>query len=305
MSILDLIEAMGRQERQITDRVIVSPVFNNCEIVTKLSGLLHTFLIRPTEPGWHKFKPIDLKRADCIGQADFFEITEYLKLLPKIRITLVFRQGMVYYGVPSKNNGRGFKSSDLVPVLLPGDTATDFSTCLCRFDGMNVWFQSVDVACDLYRVDFLSASLTKQALPESLRCPGLTLEERIAYSIRFKMDEAECEARAEAEKREQEEKSRAERLRREQQRDKSIKGDVEFAGGKFVKNVERMDHFSVTYEVDGNVYTSVVSKEPTRQILSAGICLSGTDKEYDLKTLVSVIREGQNRDLIHRTSRDW
>jgi len=305
MSILELIEIMGQQERQITDRVIVSPVFNNCQIVTKLSGLLHTFLIRPTEPGWHRFKPIDLKRADCIGQADFFEVSEYLKLLPKIRITLVFRQGMVYYGVPTKNNKYGFKSSDLVPVLLPGDTATDFSTCLCRFDGMNVWFQSVDVACDLYRVDFLSASLTRQILPEALRCPGLALEERMAYSIRFKMDEVERLEKVEAEKREREEKSRAERLRHERLRDKSIKGDVEFAGGTFIKSVEKTDHFSVTYEVDGDTYTSVVSKEPTRQILSAGICLSGTDREYDLKTLVSVIREGQNRKLIHRTSHDW
>jgi hypothetical protein len=283
MSILNLIEALGKKEQAITDQVIVSPVFNNTQIVTKIAGIAYALNIPKLAPAWYNFRPVNLKRANSLGFADLGDVSLYLDKLPKIRVIMVYKKDLVYYGVPLKNNSLGFQPTELIPVFLPGGLITDFSTCICRYDGANIWYQGTDIWNDIARVDYLQQSLEKLTLPESIQFLGMTFEEKIAYSIRFKMDATI----------------------RESLKEKGIQHDVEFAGGKFIKSIEKDDHFSVTYEVDGEKYTSIVSKGSVRQVLSAGICLSGTDTEYDLKTLVSVIREGQNRELIHRTSHDF
>ena len=282
LGIISLIEALGKKEQAITDQVIVSPVFNNTQIVTKIAGIAYALNIPKLAPAWYNFRPVNLKRANSLGFADLGDVSLYLDKLPKIRVVMVYKKDQVYYGVPLKNNSLGFQPTELIPIFLPGGLITDFSICVCRYDGANIWYQATDVWNDLTRVDYLQQSLEKLSLPENIQYPGLTFEEKIAYSIRFKVDAA----------------------LREGLKKQGIQYDIEFAGGKFIKSIEKDDHFSVTYEVDGEKYTSIVSKG-VGQVLSAGICLSGTDTEYDLKTLVSVIREGQNRELIHRTSHDF
>jgi len=87
---------------------------------------------------------------------------------------------------------------------------------------------------------------------------------------------------------------------RERMKEVTLRNDVEFAGGQFIRHEEKNDHYSVTYEVDGQQYTSYISKDPIHQVLTAGICLEGGDKDFDLKSLISVIREGQQRKAIFR-----
>lgn len=280
MDILKTIERLGKQENTLTEKVFVSPVFYNRRIITRIEKILYYLDIPKTKPGWYNFKIIDKKNAQVISLADIHEKQNYLKHLQKTRIILVYKKNEVYFGVPIK--GAGFDLTTLLPIYLCDDSVTDFSKIICRFDGNNLWYDSLDVSGDPAKTDYLNQSLTNLIKPDKIKYKGLSLEEKIAYNIRFEVDVKI----------------------KEKLKTDILKQDIEFSGGKYLQSTEKSDHYSVTYEISGHKYTSIISKDHKHQVLTAGICLSGGDTNFDLKSLVSVIREGQNRNLIHRTLND-
>lgn len=287
MDILKTIERLGKQENAITDQVIVSPVFYNRRIITRIEKILYYLDIPFTEPGWYNFKPVDKTKAKILSVADIQEKQNYLKQLHKTRVILVYKKNNMYFGVPLK--GTGFDISTLLPIYLCDDTVKDFSKCICRFDGLNLWFDSVDISGDLAKTDYLNQSLINNVKPGEIKYKGLTLEEKIAYNIRVELEIKQKEIEA--------------KLKEKLKKD-TIKDDVVFGGGRFIQSTEKSDHFSVTYEVNGHNFTSIISKDPKHHVITAGICLSGKDRDFDLRSLISVISEGQNRNLIYKTLHD-
>lgn len=283
---------MGKQEEMITEKVIISPVFYNRRVVIRIHGIIHYLNIPITKPGWYRFKALDNKRAEVVAPAEIDEVQSYLKYLPKIRMVLVHRKKESYLGVPIKSNHLGLNVSELYPVLLFDDMVTNFSKCLCRFDGANIWYDSIDMSADPMITDYLDESLKKFQDPSRLKISGLTLEEKIAFNIKYKIEKKIKEER--------------ERLLEEQKKTK-IERDIEFAGGKFLESNEKSDHLYVTYEVDGEQFNTIVSKDQSHHVITAGICLTDHstghtgDKDYDLKALISVIKEGQRTNQISRT----
>jgi hypothetical protein len=278
--ILSIIKKIGEKEDVLTKNIFISPIYGNEYVVTRINGLVHKLGIPDsTKPGWYKIKARNFKKAKIVGEADFMEVEEYLKLLTKIRVVLVYKKDELYFGVPLKNNSAGFDVSELVPVFLTSDDHVGpFEKVICGFDGANLWYYQNDISSDPARTEYLKGSFDKFIRPEKIQHTGLTLEEKIAYTLRFNLD----------------------KKARESLKEVSIKSNVEFAGGEFVKFTERNDHISVTYKIGGQQYTSYVTKDESHHVLTAGVCLSGRDRDYDLTSLITVLREGQRRGLIHR-----
>lgn len=291
-NVLDLISKIGKKETSLTDQVFISPVFSNTIVATRVEGLVYSFAIpMATENGWFQIQPIDTKKARVLGPADLIEREMYLKCLDKLRLVIVTRRILpelkkdgIFYGIPDKANKFGFMVNELLPIFLCDDTPMDFDRVITRFDGANIWFDHVDQGNDPAKADYLRNCHTKYlaGLPENydfdkIKFSGLTFEERLAYALRLSLDKKYV-------------------VESKQVR---LKKDVEFAGGSFIRYTERADHFSVTYKVNGQEYTSYVSKDPAHSVISAGLCLNGNDTRFDLKSLVTVIREGQQKNLIH------
>ncbi len=291
-NILNLIDKIGKQEEMMTEKTIISPVYYNDRIIIRIQGIIHYLNIPKTEPGWYKFKALDNKRAEAIDLAEIDEIQSYLKYLPKIRMVLVHKKKDFYLGIPIKSNHLGLKVSELYPVLLFDDMVTTFSKCLCRFDGANIWFDSMDMSADPMITDYLNESLKEFRDPSKLKFSGLTLEEKIAFNIKYKIDLKIKEERERA---------------LEEKKKTKIQRDIEFAGGKYLSSDEKSDHIYVTYEIDGEKFNTIVTKDQSHHVITAGICLTDHetghvgDKDYDLKALISVIKEGQRTHQISRT----
>lgn len=276
--VLDIIRGLGEKEESLIGSEFVSPIFHNTRVITLVKGLVYSLFVPRTKPGWYRIKPVSVGEAEIAGEADLLQREDYLRRFPRIRVVLIQKQDDYYIGLPLKNNNQGLSFHNPLPVLLSSDVISSFETVICGFDGSNLWFMDVDPSSDMIKSDYLREQFEKGTDPDKIRFKGLSLEEKIAYSVRCSLD----------------------KNHRELLKQRTLKQDVEFAGGQFVKYEERGDHYSVTYKVDDHEYTSYISKDPIHQVLTAGICLDGGDKDFDLTSLITVIREGQRRNLIHR-----
>lgn len=278
MDALNLIEKIGEKERKISDLTFVSPIFSNEIVATYIDGLLYTFTIPKTDPGWYVIKPINVHQAKIIDEAKVQEKDKYLRCLGKIYITLVFKKDNVYMGIPDKSNKYDFPFQEIIPVFLHDDIVLDFDRIIGRYDGSNIWFESVDMRNDPAKSDYLRESFENNIQPSKIKYEGLIFEEKLAYTLRTSLD----------------------KKFKEDHKKSSLKDDVEHAGGEFVSFLERSDHISITYRVDGEQYTSHISKGDDRKVLAAGICIDGNDNKFDLRSLITVMREAQNKRVTYR-----
>jgi hypothetical protein len=275
--VLELISQIGKQESSLKKRTFISPVFDNTVVATRVEGMVYTFKIPQTAEGWYQIRPKNKKEAKIVGPAELPEIEGYMKYLEKVRIVLVMKQKGLYLGIPDKINKFGFKMNELQPIYLCDDSPLDFDRVIARFDGANLWFERIDQSNDPSKADYLRTSMIKLVQLEKIKYSGLTVEEKHAYAMRMAFDK---------------------KFVADLQKD-TLKKDVEFAGGKFQIFVEKKDHYSVTYTVDGQSFTSFVSKDPRHMVITAGLCLAGGDRKFDLKSLVTVIREAQHERVVH------
>jgi hypothetical protein len=276
-NVFDLIKRVGEKEAAVQE--FVSPIFFNEYVATKIEGIVYKFKISQKTPGWYKIQSVDRKTAKTIDSADLVDIDSYLKQLQKIRLILVMKKNNVFFAIPEKSNNLGLEFEEPIPVYLPDDSVMEFDRIIGRFDGANFWFHQLDYSNDPAKALYLREQLVKVTGPKKIQHIGLTIEEKIAYALRLSLDKKLIIDR----------------------KKESLKDDVEYAGGEFVRFVEKSDHFSVTFIVDGHQYTSHVSKNESHSVITAGICLSGEDRKYDLKSLITVMREGQHAGRIHRT----
>jgi len=273
---LDLIKQFGEEEKKITSGKIdfISPVFNTRVVATSVKGLTYKFSIsRKLEPGWYLFQAYNQKRAKVSREANPEEIGAYLKKCISIRMVVTHRVDNMYYALPQKQNKLNLSYDNPVPVLLPEDGIMDFDMIVAGFDGGNLWFESPDYKNDPTKSQYMRESFEAMLSPEKIHFSGLSFEEKKSYALRFAIDEEV----------------------KKKMKKKGIEGAIEHAGGELVSYRELKNSFSVTYKVDGSSYTSTVTKDPAHNVITAGLCLNGHDKEFDLASLVGVIREGQRR----------
>jgi len=283
-SAADLVRELGKEEAKIKtgDIQFVAPVFNNRMVVTSLHGLTYKFIIPKIEPCWCFFRATSYERAIFTRAAQIDEIESYLKQCVPIRLVTTYKEGNIYYALPQKNNKLKLPYTNPVPMYLTDDMVMDFDTVVGRFDGENFWFGEIDYKTDSVKTEYLREAFSKLTPPKDLRYSGLTIEEKTAYAFRYATDKKIKE-------------EMAKRMKKA-----GLETAINHAGGKLVSYHERSDSFSVTYTVDGQRHTSYVTKDPSHSVITAGICLNGRDRDFDLASLIDVMREGQREGLINR-----
>lgn len=276
-----LFNKLANAENEFFSSQLFSPVLKGRPIKVRIAGILYSLQV--TKPknfeGWGVFQPVDYKGARFVREPNMAEKEKYFRIFPGLRLVLCRNENQ-WFGIPANQGDTRFKISGAVPINLISEVQM-FDTVRCRFDGQSIWFEQIDPRANPRTAIYLRECVTKLVEPKKIESPGMTQEERDAYQIAYGVALA---ADIEAKRDKQEER---------------IKDALQRAGANYKSYVERKDTYTIEYTVDGHQHRSVVKKD-TLAIESAGICLAGTDKNFDLQSLVGVIRQGQGGHRIVR-----
>lgn len=278
----NLFSKMADLEKDFFSSQVLCPVLKNKPIRVRIAGvILNMQVVRPTNyEGWGVFELPTAKTARLVREPSATERQAYLNLFPALRLIVCRRVGDVWYGIPANLADTRFKITGLVPIALATEVQL-FDVVQTRFDGQNCWFDTSDERHDLRLSSYLRQELVKLTEPSELSHSGLSPELCDAYLLAYGPAlEADIEAK----------KDRVE---------ERIKDVLRRAGAKYRSYLERTDSYTVEYMVGRERHRSTISKD-NLEVRSAGICLSGNDRHFDLQSLVGVIREGQRARRIVR-----
>lgn len=272
--VTDALSRLAAAEERFLASQFLAPVIRGGQVQVRIAGVICTLRIRPADfEGWGVFRPGSHSEATLVRQATLAERQRYLALFPLVRLILATKLEEQWLAVSAHRADSRFQIDGMIPIRLV-DEAQLFEVIEARFDGTQFWYAGPDSRWDPAAARYLRQQLELLTPPEKLQRSGLTAEERAAYAVTYW-------PRYHA--------SEEGRRSREEQR---LRSALEHAGAELTDYVERHDVYTVTYEVDGQRHVSAVSKKDL-SVQVAGICLSGEDQNFDLQSLVGVIREAQ------------
>ena len=286
----DAFARLAAAEESFLRSEFLAPVLRGQGVQVRIAGVRCRLRVEPAEfQGFGVFAPLSHKAARLVRPAGMRERRQYLELFPAISFVLCAREpGEQGNGLalPANRGDSRLQVEGLVPLRLVEEVEL-FDTVRARFDGARFWFDELDSRTDPGSAAYLREALARAAPPAMLERPGLTAGQREAYAAVF-------------DERARQEREREQRRRERETRDARASGErrlrdaLEHAGAQFRDFADRGDVYRVTYTVDGQRHTSVVSKADLT-VQTAGICLSGEDRNFDLNSLVGVLREGRGQ----------
>jgi hypothetical protein len=269
-------DKLAAAEVAFLEREFLAPVVPGKSVRVRIAGVVCELRVAPPNiEGWCVLRPVSHSSARRLREAGLAERQRYLALFPLVRLILCRRdQRSAWLAVPAHRGDQRFRIEGLVPVWLV-DEAAAFEVVRTRFDGANFWFESREPTRDPATAAFLRKSLRESIEPNRLARTGLTPEERTAYAVNHELTD------------------RARKQREADANEHQLGEALGHAGAQLLDFVERSDGYRVTYSIGGRQHVSSVGKDLAVQ--AAGICLSVQDEQFDLTSLVGVIREAEGR----------
>jgi len=270
----DALDRLAGEEQKFLSAEFLAPVLGGGKVNVRIAGVVCAMSVSPRGfHGFGVFKPVSHTQAKLVRTANLSERRMYLELFPRVLLVISARSEQATLAVPSNSADSRFSVQGQIDVRLI-DEAELFDTVVARFDGSQFYFDQIDPRTDPAAAPYLRQALANSNKPAELDRPALTPGQRIAYSLNYAQ---RLEAIVEDE-----------RTRNETR----LRDALEHAGAELRDFVEHRDEYRVNYEVDGQRHTSLVQKH-NLTVQTAGICLSGQDQDFDLASLVGVLRESR------------
>ena len=290
-NVKDLLQRLEQAEHELSERHFLAPCARGGQVRTSLAGLIYTFVPRPRDfAGWGIFKPCSETEVCLVEEADFMQISEYLRLFPALRVRLAFPLGektrLAFPINESDVKQRFFKKTvQVAPIAVHLTTeGSEFEVVIVRLIGNSWFFEEIDRRAAPEDAENLQNAWRAQIQPDALNFKNLTPEMRVCYSLIFNREQILQERQRE----------RWQRWQQKQQTndEQRLRDALQFGGGSLENFVDRGEFWLVEWTArDGEQHSSAIAKDLT--VVSAGICLSGEDAKFDLQSLVGVV-EGWN-----------
>jgi hypothetical protein len=268
----DALSRLAAAEEQFLASEFLAPVVRGGMVQVRIAGVVCRLSITPRAfEGWGVFRPTSHKAARLVRQATLSERQRYLELLPRVWLILCGREQSRWLAILAHQGDVRFRINGIVLVRLV-EEAELFDVVVTRFDGAQFWYEGADDRSDPGAAAYLRKALESLTEPLALDRPGLTVEQRTAYALQYtpRQEEVQASARDPNEAR--------------------LRQALDRAGAGFLSYQDRADVYTVTYEVDGRQHVAAVAQGDLT-VQAAGICLSGQDANFDLQSLVGVLRQ--------------
>jgi hypothetical protein len=326
-----LIARLNKEGNELLRREIIAPLLPHGKIRTRLNGMIHEFRPREKFVGWGRFRLLNEREAELLGEAQPWERGGYLELFPALRMILLWPDPHselpgTWVALPyneSDARQRFGLGMELYPVFLgdPAYGAERFERVIVRVDGKTLWFDGLDTLADPTHGEWLRDEAAKSEPGESGELlSGLAGSERLALLFwRIRQLEISMESgrhlqadgersRVETERQRQGALPRRNRQQqREWLRQERVHGQLEARLQYDLAKADAVLHsYSEHHRADGSVDAIVVewsergqqyryrsTIEPDFTVVSSGICLSDRDRDFDLTSLVNVVTDAE------------
>ncbi|MBP7689570.1 MAG: hypothetical protein KA765_16760 [Thermoflexales bacterium] len=273
MTIHDLLNKLADDERRFSGTQFLAPIVGRGPVLIRIAGIICRLRVTENLPhnftGWAILQARAISAATFIRSATLSEVSTYLRLFPPIRLILAAFTDRTWLALPAQ------RGDTAVPVFLAEDGLERFETIIARFDGRVFWYERRDPSRDPALAAYLREQFALSTQPADLHKANLSREEREAYAF-------------------------AQALIAQAEQDRvsgRLKHALDHAGAKYRSHIEREGVYVITYEVDSHTHTSTIRRDDL-SVETAGICLAGQDRRFDLTSLVGVLREARDTGRI-------
>jgi len=291
---LSLIKRFSDDERNLASVLFLAPYVPGGKIKVKLKSVVYDLTVTDAGPlaehgGFGLFQMTEPGKARYV-EAPKREMTDaYLKLLPRVAIVLIEEFETHWWGLQANPSDTRFMFREPVPLRLP-ERPLSFQQVYARFDGNTFWYHGENRRRDPVVARKLREAIGEDLSPDALRISGANPSELLAYRVIYfdkhpelappKPQETPVQARHQLQARPRTDLDR-------------LRDALTHAGARLDGYWATGDGSSsvfVRYSVDGHNHTATVNLDDL-SVMSAGICLSGRDRDFDLTSLVGVMRE--------------
>jgi hypothetical protein len=270
----EVLNRLAEAEKRFLAGEFLAPVPHGGQVQVRIAGVICKLKVEPANfQGWGVFQPTSHTSARLLRRPTLAERQRYLRLFSRLGLILCDHRDDGWFAVPAHQADRRFRIDGVVPVRLVEEVQL-FEVIECRFDGSQFWYEGPDERRDPGTAAYLRRSLNEMTEPERLSRPGLTPEERRAYALNYGQ------------------RLRAEEEARRNRTESRLRDALAHAGAEYLDHLERGDSYRVEYEVAGRRHVSAIARDDLT-VMVAGICLSGEDAQFDLQSLVGVLREAE------------
>jgi len=273
---LAIVSKIAKQEKELLSTTFIAPYIGGGKIRLRLGGsLVFELQVQSSPEGWSIFEIVAPGKAAFVQRAPLSMLHNYLRLLPRLRLILVDRFDDCWWAVAASNAEQKIRLGGPVPIFL-NNNAVAFDTIYCRFDGSNFWFETIDRRRDPAVARALRQALVRDTAPDDLSCAGMVPQEKLAYQMSYLNKHKEKQSL---------QLSDGDR----------IANALSHAGAQLdsYRYLPDAEHVSVRVLVGEREHQVQISTK-NLDVVSAGICLSGQDADFDLASLVGVLREAEN-----------
>lgn len=287
-----LIETLGGQEAAAEGRGFLAPCVPGGILRTRVCGLIKSYRADPESfEGWGHFLPCDDRTAVLDRTADVWDVAEYLNRLASLRVWMVSPlRGQTWLAVPVNASDAIQKTGSSAPIavrLTEGSAQLD--RAVVRFDGASWWFEESDRRGDPIQSERVRA-LLREGVSTMEDTPGATPELRLAYEMAV-----DPTGRLPVVQHADRSTGHAGRSRAQVEPDaqgagwERIQAALLAAGGQLIEARNQGDFWWVEWQTShGETHHSAIAKTDLT-VISAGICLDGGDRDFDLQSLVGVV----------------